>query len=110
MNKEQQIKEMAIFIYTEMDECCRFRGVFDCANCNCNDNGDKCVIGEHIAETLYNAGYRKESEMASKIYESVKYCLDIASFEKRISETTRKYINSLLALAFREYSVEIDNG
>ena len=55
MNKEQQIKEMAIFIYNAMDECCRFRGVFDCANCNCNDNGDKCVIGEHIAETLYNA-------------------------------------------------------
>ena len=110
MNKEQKIKEMAIFIYTDMDECCRFRGVFDCANCNCNDNGDKCVIGEHIAETLYNAGYRKESETASKIYESIKGCLDIACFERRISKTTSDYINSLLILAFREYGAENCNG
>ena len=62
MNKEKQIEEMAFDIcridlckHLEQEEC----DETTCAHCT--------------AEALYNAGYRKASEVAKKIFEDIFY-------------------------------------
>ena len=65
MTKEKQIEEMAK-ILAKSDVC------GDCTNCIhnswCPDNSD--------ATALYNAGYRKASEVAAEIFEEIEEILD----------------------------------
>ncbi len=69
MSKEKQIEEMA----KVLDECCNrydedgnFIGN-KCSNCEyfCDTNHLCCSYGEKEATSLYNAGYRKQSEWIS---------------------------------------------
>ena len=60
MSKEKQIRDLTKIVqsqrYVNNDPC-----IFDCEKCG------KC-LSYKIAEALYNAGYRKQSEVAREIF------------------------------------------
>ena len=65
MVSDKQIEEMAKY-------CC-----FPCEmehNGKCIENNDpcKCYIANETAKALYNAGYRKASDVAMEIFEEIK--------------------------------------
>ena len=76
MNKEKQIEEMAKVLST-VKRCDAFT-VSECIKRKCqypHYEGVTC-IAEHQAEKLYNAGYRKASEVAREIFEEIDKMLD----------------------------------
>ena len=60
MNRERQIEEMAVILTDG-----------GCTKCNCDENGKFNCLPMHSAELLYNAGYRKKSEIAKEIFEEI---------------------------------------
>ena len=75
MTKDKQIEEMA----KVMNECCnRYdeqgnhlgNKCFEC-ECWCDTNHICCSYNRKEAEALYNAGYRKASEVAEEIFEEI---------------------------------------
>jgi hypothetical protein len=47
-----------------------------CKECNCDDNGRFNCLAFYEAECLYNAGYRKQSEVAREIFEEIEDALE----------------------------------
>ena len=80
MSREKQIDEMAkIMCGFDDDEC------EHCNTCSFH-NGCACEID---AENLYNAGYRKASEVAREIFEEIEEMLNLQA--KIVCETRDKY-------------------
>ena len=80
MSKDKQIEEMA----KVMNECCN---IYDeqgrhirnkCYECEewSDDNHCCCSYNKKEAEALYNAGYRKASEVASEIFVDIEKIID----------------------------------
>ena len=42
-----------------------------CTKCNCDENGKFNCLSVYNAELLYNAGYRKEDDVAKEIFEKL---------------------------------------
>ena len=60
MNRERQIEEMAVILTDG-----------GCTKCNCDENGKFNCLPMYNAELLYNAGYRKQSEVAREIFDEI---------------------------------------
>ena len=89
MDKQKQIEEMARVIIDEADECDRMHGFVSCDHCKCKDEDGWCLLGYHIAEHIYNAGYRKIPEGAVvltekeyKRYARIEKIIKLAKMEK----------------------------
>lgn len=88
MNKEKQIEEMArIICSSHNNNAC----VFNHEPCDfkCSANGE--------AIKLYNAGYRKASDVAREIFEEIdRMCIDtFGNFNHRVfAELKKKYTES----------------
>lgn len=80
MNKQEQIKEMAIILYKKM--------ILDA-----NEYEKDCFT--KYAEALYNAGYRKADEVrketAKKIFDALYQWLDLENTEKCGFATIQKF-------------------
>ena len=63
MNKEKQIEEMTRVL---CEDCAR-----DVAPCTLTKSGRMCDSVREQAEALYNAGYRKASEVVWEIFDKV---------------------------------------
>lgn len=88
MPREKQIEEIAKVI---------------CGGCPDNKECMHCLCADwYKAESIYNAGYRKQSEIAREIFEMIEKCMEhdyISSvgvyngaLELRIAELKKKYI------------------
>ena len=63
MNREKQIEEMAKVM---------------CGGCTDNKECMRCLCADwYNAETLYNAGYRKQSEVAKEIFDDIERILSL---------------------------------
>ena len=60
MDREKQIEEIAVILTDG-----------GCTKCNCDENGKFNCLPMYNAELLYNAGYRKQSEVAKEIFEEI---------------------------------------
>ena len=60
MNRERQIEEMAVILTDG-----------GCTKCNCDENGKFNCLPMYNAELLYNAGYRKQSEVARELFDEI---------------------------------------
>ena len=92
MDEEKQIEEMAtIILKGEID---RNRGIIDCSKYTTDlvvKVGMQRLGG---ATALYNAGYRRESEVAREIFEEIdRMCIDpFGNFNhRRFAELKKKY-------------------
>ena len=56
MDREKEIEEMAVILTDG-----------GCTKCNCDENGKFDCLPMYNAELLYNAGYRKQSEIFEEI-------------------------------------------
>lgn len=83
MNRDKQIEEMA--------------KVIEEARIKANDttNSMNYGFGGWYAKELYNAGYRKASEVAREIFEEVEKCV-IGTLEPSFIQLRDKYINGEL--------------
>ena len=70
MNKDKQISEIAK-ILVEYEDC------GDCQKCKYHNSCGE----ERIATNLYEAGYRKQSEVAREIFEEIEHAIDYAEIE-----------------------------
>lgn len=79
--KEKQIEEMARI----MDSTCA-----DCCDCNCIEKANRCT-----AEAIYNAGYRKQIDVAREIFEEIDGIMKQSGHAyfaiKKIAELKKKY-------------------
>ena len=87
MNKEKQIEEMARAMCFQRDSCT----VKSCTKVNCEKTW--------LAENLYNAGYRKASEVALEVISKIEQNFEIGygevlEFRKFLAELKKKYIQS----------------
>ena len=60
MDREKQIEEIAVILTDG-----------GCTKCNCDENGKFNCLPMYNAELLYNAGYRKQSEVTKEIFEEI---------------------------------------
>ena len=60
MDREKQIEEIAVILTDG-----------GCTKCNCDENGKFNCLPMYNAQLLYNAGYRKQSEVAKEIFEEI---------------------------------------
>ena len=110
MNSEKQIQEIKkILNYTcnEYDENNR-RIRNKCNSYDCEywseENYCCCSYGQKEAEAIYNAGYRKASEVARKIFEEIEKMFvnnHIESFKNYRDEMVYRF-NTNLTVAFAE--------
>lgn len=89
MSREKQIKEIARVL------------------CDAHEPCSKCVWGkcdvEHIAIRLYEAGYRKQSEVAKEIFEEIeKHMIDLVD----ITNTAYKEIGTATFAALKKKYTE----
>ena len=61
MDREKQIGEMAVILTDG-----------GCTKCNCDKNGKFNCLPMYNAELLYNAGYRKQSEVVDEFVKRLK--------------------------------------
>lgn len=85
--RDKQIEEMAIVL---SDGGCR--------KCDCDANGRFNCKLLYDAELLYNAGYRKASDVAREIFEEVMQALEkgVAEANKTILDKTRIFTEELI--------------
>lgn len=94
MSREKQIEEMAEII-TSADPYVNCKGQ-PCSTCECQDIVHNC----YSAKAIYNAGYRKSTDLAEEIFAEIdEAMLDHASgyiddhwLYVRIAELKKKYI------------------
>ena len=60
MDREKQIEKMAVILTDG-----------GCTKCNCDENRKFDCLPMYNAELLYNAGYRKQSEVVKEIFEEI---------------------------------------
>ena len=99
MRKDKQIEEMAKILASDCG---------DCSKCDCYhkeiDGTDACYF--KYAEMIYNAGYRKASEVAREIFEEIED-LDI---QLNNGDLDIKYFGYAIAELKKKYESEKDNG
>ena len=103
--RDKQIEEMAKFVCNACEMGCGFEG--ECSNFN---DYKTCGISVETAKALYDAGYRKASEVAREIFEEIekirlKEIHRCETFRERENEVyERKYweggYNSLRQLSY----------
>ncbi len=76
--RKKQIEEMAVILTDG-----------GCTKCNCDENGKFNCLPMYNAELLYNAGYRKQSEVVDE-------------FVKRLKETPIKLSLPLFGLSTKD--------
>jgi hypothetical protein len=95
-NREKQIEEMAKICCNTCEFGCGFNG-----ECDLDNDYRKCGISNETAEALYNAGYRKPTDLAEEIFAEIedlffdKYLLGnitASLFEDKYAELKKKYI------------------
>lgn len=87
MTEDKKIEEMAIVLCAD---CAK-----NVAPCSITRTGIRCDEVMEQAEALYNAGYRKASDIAREIFEEIdRMCIDIfGNFNHRVfAELKKKYI------------------
>ena len=109
MSKEKQIEEMARIIEKEedssIDGCekdCNYGDDFYCIDCKYWKE-NRCLHHFNPAEAIYNAGYRKASEVAREIFEdieksiaTIKYTVDSPRYTHIPIETMVEVCNWIL--------------
>ena len=81
MNREKQIEEMAKIIHPYCKAPCPNGGCIGC-------------FSYRLSEALYNAGYRKASEVAREIFEEIEQATKnhgITYTQRKIAELKKKY-------------------
>lgn len=90
MDKEKQIEEMAKVL-------CQNVLTEYCASGSCSNSN--CLVNAKALYTLYNAGYRKASEVAREIFEEIErvvgyaLCVDLTDWSA-YTELKKKYTES----------------
>ena len=105
-DKEKQIEEMAVILSPLCDE----EDVTSCKACNEKDK-ERCgeCIYREMAEALYDAGYRKQSEVVKEFAGRLK-----ERFEKTSTMATALHgrkeseITSIIDTVAAEYGVEVE--
>ena len=94
MNKEKQIEEMGEYIAEIHHLECARKSCEDCKWCG-STNPEKADCTDYlIAEGLYNAGYRKASEVAEEFAEGlIKKFNDIPMWGKVAVSWIEEYLN-----------------
>ena len=69
MSRDKQIEEMENVLYGLNEKFSEYCGGKSCADCEF-DKYERCSF-RYKAETLYNAGYRKASDVAREIFEEI---------------------------------------
>ena len=92
--RDKQIEEMAKFVCNACEMGCGFEG--ECSNFN---DYKTCGISVETAKALYDAGYRKASEVAREIYEKLVgkatlnyYCGYITVALEDVASVVKEYI------------------
>lgn len=89
--KEKQIEEMAVILTDG-----------GCTKCNCDENGKFNCLPMYNAELIYNAGYRKTSEVAREIFDEIERTFkgllngDISNILKLLSTLKNEYTEQKL--------------
>lgn len=89
--KEKQIEEMAVILTDG-----------GCTKCNCDENGKFNCLPMYNAELLYNAGYRKTSDIAREIFDDIERTFkgllngDISNILKLLSTLKNEYAEQKL--------------
>ena len=66
MSRDKQIEEMAKICCNTCEFGCGFNG-----ECDLGNDYRTCGVSKETAEALYNAGYRKTSDIAREIFEEI---------------------------------------
>ena len=86
MDREKQIEEMATILTDG-----------GCTKCNCDKNGKFNCLPMYSTGLLYNAGYRKQSEVVKEIFDDIKEKLIFNTYgiatisNKTFCELKKKY-------------------
>ena len=103
MNRERQIEEMAVILTDG-----------GCTKCNCDENGKFNCLPMYNAGLLYNAGYRKQSEIVKEIFEeierilSLNYCCCLLQGATEHYEYYEGNIAKDIAELKKKYGVEVE--
>ena len=91
--KEKQIEEMAKICCNTCEFGCGFNG-----ECDLDTDYRTCGVTKETAEHLYNAGYRKASEVAREIFEEIERETKnhgICYTQRKIAELKKKYTEGI---------------
>jgi hypothetical protein len=107
MEKEKQIEEMA-------KDLCRNSLTEYCASGRCQN--PNCLVNAKALETLYNAGYRKASDVAEEIFaeieEGIKSAVSALQFEtnpihRKVKHETYSSLMRFVKTIEKKYTEEI---
>ena len=94
MRRDKQIDEMA-------KHCC-FPCLMGNGKCVADLNSSECYVAIETANHLYNAGYRKASEVAEEIFAEIEF--EIAQLDFDREETRAIAIEGIIAELKKKYT------